>query len=77
MSYQATRAARARRMSERMQRINENLDRGIKGASKKSTDVKPESKPPDTPAKENPYTRILRRLREDRLQQPVESSDRL
>ena len=44
MSYRATRAARARRMSERTQRISDNLDRHIKG--KKPADVKPENKQP-------------------------------
>jgi len=56
-------------MSECMSRIDENIDRKIKNGSKKSTGKKPRSKQPEAPAdipKEDPYQRILRRLREER-----------
>ena len=70
-SYRAAKSERARRASERVERINADLDKGIKTTTKKSSATKPEGEPPKSPPKENPYDRMLRRLREDRSESNI------
>jgi hypothetical protein len=65
-NHRARRSERTRLLSERVERLNANMDRQIKNGNKKAT---PESKQPEVPVttpRENPYTRMLRKLHADR-----------